>query len=1191
MSPIPGGFPAAKRSANAAQLRLSSSALAKLEADPATLVGSLLGTGSGPVSFNIPGNCGADPQICCVNNVVTPTCGPIDIDLVKQPGDDARLILAPKAGSSELDVTVRMRLKTEAKIPIHETISCDVTIDTSKGSNKDVEIIVPLQFVQDAMAGTTRLDSGTIQINRLETADLTLSGSFGCTIASFGLGFLLDTLKSTLADQIKSALTSQACKACASGDVAECGSPFATACTNNVCMEGSACFQELGLAGRMSGVSLFGGFSPGTTGALDLYEVAGGYATTNNSGVALGLLGGMEPGGAARDRCGPAATEPAAVAVPVSEYFQGNVRPDDNSPFDVAIGVHKSQLAQFAFAGYDGGLFCLTIGHSTVSQLTTDTISLLSRSLGHLNADAAAPMAVGLRPQAAPQITLGKNTFMDDGMGMQKLVEPLLDLSFKAMEIDFFAGVDTQFIRTFTVVADVDLPIGLQVTAAGQLVPVLGDVSHAFTNLTVKNSDAVTETPAALAAAFPSILNLVLPQLSAGLPAVSLPALGPLQLDVTSITSVPTTHGGATNDFLAIFANLAPATFVGKAVKTTAEIAAIDEPADALFADARTWETAKAPAVTLALGGDRGNLEWSIKTDHGLWSAWTPSDHPTVSSRAFWLAGMHTLEVRARERGIPASIDTQPVTLEVPIGPTSAQPKQVSKFHGAPGEAGCTCSTGSTRDAAPLALVLGILLFPAGLRKRVVRGSRRLGNVVIATAIACLPGCSCDNAKSCGDTDCIAGDLAHGGLGRWTSAAGDDTRVLVATYDMGLGDLIAADVTDPANPVLTVVDGVDLSAAPTHEPSSYRHGIEDPGPNVGAFTSIQISNGAAAIAYQDRDNKALKFAQESAPGVWTVNTVDMPDRDESVGNYTSLVFDKSGNPAIAYLAIGTDDGMSHRATELRLAHAKSPIPGAGDWTITKIASGVGTCAGLCDAGTKCAMPASEPQQCLAASTDCTSACTTSQVCHAGTCLDVIADDMLIDVPQGTGLFPTLLSLADGRLAAVYYDRNNRALVIAVESAAGSGAFTETTLDQLTPGDRGMWASAALGSDGTVHVAYQDALGDQLLYTTWSAGTAGTPEVVDDGTRTGDRPHPVGAAARMYIGASGALSIAYQDGLASDVVIATKTGSGWSHAAFASGPLLDGFSIAVAAHGGQSYLAWDQLNPANTPPNALLVQKQ
>ena len=110
--------------------------------------------------------------------------------------------------------------------------------------------------------------------------------------------------------------------------VAECGSPFATACTGGECkVAADACLQELGLDGRMRGTALFASLSPGTTGALDLYEVAGGYSTTDNSGVSLGLLGGMEPGGAPRDRCGPPATPPAPRPRSASDVLPGQHAP------------------------------------------------------------------------------------------------------------------------------------------------------------------------------------------------------------------------------------------------------------------------------------------------------------------------------------------------------------------------------------------------------------------------------------------------------------------------------------------------------------------------------------------------------------------------------------------------------------------------------------------------------------------------------------------------------------------------------------------------------------------------------------------------------------------------------------------------------------------------------------------------
>jgi hypothetical protein len=1169
---IPGGFPAAKRSNNAVQLRVTPTGFAQITKDPAALVGSLLGGGG--LSFNVPGSCSGDPAICCdANNQPLAACGPLDIDLSTHADDVGnRLELAPQQGKGELLVTMRARLKTEMDLPLSIFgQSCGVKIDTVPGSNKDVEIILPLDFAQDATSGTTRINVGTLTINRLEDSDFTLNGGFFCTIGQFGLSFFIDTLKSTFADQIKGTIQDQLCKQCPTGDVAECG-PFASACTNNVCQEGGQCLQELGLDGRMRGNSVFGSLSPGTTGALDLYEVLGGYATSNNNGLSFGLLGGMQPGGAPRDRCGPPGTDPGNATVPQSAFFQGNVRPDNNQPFDVAIGLHKSQLAQFGYAGYDGGFLCLTITGNTISQLNTDTFSALSRSLGKL-VETNSAMAVGLRPQSQPAITLGRNVFTDDGMGGKTLTEPLLDINFTGMEIDFFASVDDQFIRIFTIVADVHLPVGLQTTGMGQLQPVIGNPDDAFTNISVKNSDALTESPTDLANLFPALLQIALPQLSNGLSPVSLPQIGNLQLQVSDVTAVDQVS------FLAIFANLVPA-MGPRPVHPTATVGAITEAPPAVLKDPKQWKRSAQPTIQLELGGDRPGLEYSYRLDKTTWTAWSTNTHPTVRSQVLWLSGTHTIEVRAREVDKPWTIATVPAIVDVELG---AIKPRVAPFHGQPSGAGCQCNAGgSPMTALPFALILGLLMIPRRIRKRL----QRLGAITWLAALACLPGCSC-SSNPCGDSKCIAGDLDHGGLGRWTSIGADDSRVVAATYDLGLGDLVAADVTDPNNVTLVAVDGIPTDVKPTHDPKSYRGGVEDPGPNVGAWTSTAVAGGLARISYQDRDAHALKFAIETKPGKWTTMVVDEPGdpTTQEVGRYTSLVLDGNGLPAIAYIALGNDDGAGHRNTELRIARSSQSIPNTGTWTTTMIASGIGSCAGLCGGGEAC-IAADMGPTCTATTADCSATCDSSQACITGTCTDVLGD-AIETVASGAGMFAHMVALADGRLAIVYYDSNAKGLKIAVESGAGTSQFMSMDLD-VGAADRGYWASAAVDSAGTVHVAYQDMISDTLMYTTWN-GTPGTPELVDDGTRTGDRTHNVGQATAIFL-VGGAPQIAYQDGLTSDVYIATKAGSTWSTTGLAMGPLLDGFSIAVTtAHGGTPYLAWDRLDQAQSPPNTLFVQ--
>jgi hypothetical protein len=1196
--PIPGGFPAAKRNPNAAQVRVTQAGLAAVEANPAGLLGTIGGGMGGILKFNAPANCGGSTPICCPGGNPVSPCGPIDIDLNKQAGDLPRLELKPAQGASRLDVTVRARVKTEMDIPVKVPIAgdCGVKIDTTAGTIKDIQIDAPIGFVQDATTGTTRVTVGTVNLANLASEDVSLNGGFGCQIANLGLSFFIGILKDQLTGAVQSAIQDQTCKACPTGDVGECGS-FATACTDNVCMEGSQCLQELGLAGRARGSALFGALSPGTTGALDVYEVAGGYATSNNTGLSLGLLGGMQPGGTARDRCGPPATDPGLTTIPQSAFFQGNTRPDTGQPFGLAFGIHKSQLTQFAYAGYDGGLLCLTIGSGTVAQLSTDTLSLLSRSLGKLVAGNA-PMAVGLRPQSPPVITLGRNIFTDDGMGNKTLTEALIDIKFTGMELDFFAAVDDQYIRVFTVVSDVHFPVGLQVTGMGELAPVIGAPDDAFTNISVKNAEALTETPAELAALFPNILGLVLPQLSNGLPPIALPSIGGLSLQVTDITAVDNVS------FLAIFANLVPAP-MARPVDTKVALGNIYEPAESVQRDPTQWKTAQGPTIALDLDGDvtgpevegpgftpGPGLEWSHRIDAGTWSAWSTNARPTLRSNVFWLPGRHTIDVRARQINKPETIDTTPVSLDVVLGARALRSSPVHGFHGQPGMGGCTCDAGGTSplSAAPFALLVLALVLPLrriAHRMRRVLSMRRLGALTWFVVIALVPGCSCGSAP-CGDSDCLPGDVEHGGLGRWTSIAGDDGRVIVATYDQGLGDLVAADVTDPASPVLHVVDGIPEGISATHDPSSYRDGVEDPGPDVGAWTSIAISGGLAKIAYQDREAGALKYAFEKKPNVWSSYVLDAGTGEE-VGRHTSLVIDADGHPAVAYLALGIDDGAGHRVTELRVMRSTRADPQPSDWTAHAIVSGNGTCGGLCGAGEACVAGA-DGETCTATTADCTATCADTEACISGACTAAFGEPKVADLASGTGLFVKLVVLGDGRLVAVYYDRNAHGLKLAVESGAGANTFTESDLDGGAIGDRGLWASAVADTTGTIHIAYQDAIGDQLMYTTWN-GTPGSPEIVDDGQRTGDRTHSVGAAASIYL-VNGAPTIAYQDGLTADVYVAVKSGATWTTNGVATGLLLDGFSIAATtAHGGTPYLAWDRLDPALSPPNGLAVQTQ
>jgi hypothetical protein len=175
--------------------------------------------------------------------------------------------------------------------------------------------------------------------------------------------------------------------------------------------------------------------------------------------------------------------------------------------------------------------------------------------------------------------------------------------------------------------------------------------------------------------------------------------------------------------------------------------------------------------------------------------------------------------------------------------------------------------------------------------------------------------------------------------------------------------------------------------------------------------------------------------------------------------------------------------------------------------------------------------------------------------------------------------------SDGNLRIVYYDHSQGDLKLAT---AGAGGFAVMLVDGGDPStDVGQFAAPALGPDGVLHVAYQDAIADSLLYTTVAAGVAAAPEVIDDGLRD-DGPHPVGAgAALMLEGAQ--VRVVYQDQLLSDLLEARRAG-GWSHQPLDAGPAGYGWWPHLVADGNKLYLTQFVYDRSNgTPVGTLHIE--
>ncbi|HEY7956837.1 MAG TPA: hypothetical protein VII38_16145, partial [Polyangia bacterium] len=806
------------------------------------------------------------------------------------------------------------------------------------------------------------------------------------------------------------------------------------------------------------------------------------------------------------------------------------------------------------------------------------TISVVIPSLDDLTHGADAPMFLVIRPQAPPTFTLGKGTFKVDSTGVKTIDDALLHISVPKFDIDFYAFVDERYVRIMTLGADLELPVSLDVDAAGKIVPLLGDLGKAFTNVTVENSELLAEAPADLAKTFPMLLGLAGGQLGSALKPIALPALMGIQLKPLAITSTDPDADGQ-NQFLSIFADMVNGTPLTIAADTDARLARITLPPREAFAvDARTGQ---APSVTLALSGrtvDGLPLEYSYSVDDTGWSPFSETSLLTLTHPLFWLVGAHHIDVRARAVGHPETLDDTPSRVTFDIQPTGP-----NGFHGrttSPQMSGCGCQLGgASPSGGALALVSGLLFGLLLLRRR------RALLVVLGMCALALTTVGCNSGLGKGDYFANTDEI-----GRYSDLQVKNGVIYLSAYDDTFGDLAFAQVTDLQKPIgWQYVDGIS-DGATADQPGGYRHGVSDPGPDVGLYTSLALTkSGAPRISYYDATDQSLRYA--SGPHPFRVQTIDAGMNGVDVGGFTALSLDANDIPTIAYMATGISDGQSGFRSELRVATASSANPAsASDWTISTVDTTRIACGGLCPTGTACiqtamvnGMPNGDPAQSTCVAVDaapCPTMCADTQACIMATCTTFVAPVKSPDLPAGTGLFTQALRQPDGTLLLVYYDHSEGDLKLATRKPDGS--FDVAFIDGNDPAtDVGQFAAARLAQDGTLHVAYQDAIHDSLLYKTVSGGMPlATAEVIDDGVRE-DGPHPVGGGAALILDGT-TPRVVYQDQAVSDLLEAER-GSAWMHQDLSSGIPGYGFYPRLAQDGGKLYLSQFVYDRENASP--------
>ncbi len=567
--------------------------------------------------------------------------------------------------------------------------TCNVEVSSEHYSGdatkKNFHITVPIQLSIDPATGKLKLTTQAIKV-----------ASLGLKIGTNGCGTIISTIGSALSSflgffdsQIGNLLLNLA------GAVLQ---PQVDQLVQGLLPD------PLGLASVLDTGTMLARFDAPKEAGLETYLVPGGYVSSKDRGLTLGVLAGMNSDftPATRDAanssdpnpCVPIRPAPDLGAAPWSlpanatrmdhtldpaGAFAGMPDPlDGNGDLrDVLLGVSRTYLDVAGFHLYNSGSLCLHIDGSAISQLSTGTLGLLVPSLSAIAEEPKAPLQLILRPQKPVVFTIGAGTASD----------ALIHVALSDLRIDMYTWIEERWVRFLTLGVDLNIGLDLTVTKDASmnpvLQPVLSGLDASSITVHVTNTDLLTEVPMQLETALTSLIKIAAGALAGSLPTVALPSVGGFSLDDLAVQRVQS----GMDDFVGVFATIKTPTTpaprldwtdpqhprLAGELRTSARLDGVTVPAAgqlrALF-DPSTGVQAARPSVRLALSAEGAagrTVEYAWKIDGGLYHPWSTDAHPLIEDDALLLQGHHQITVRSRLTGDYRSEDTQPVTLDVLI--------------------------------------------------------------------------------------------------------------------------------------------------------------------------------------------------------------------------------------------------------------------------------------------------------------------------------------------------------------------------------------------------------------------------------------------------------------------------------------------------------------------------------------------
>jgi len=423
------------------------------------------------------------------------------------------------------------------------------------------------------------------------------------------------------------------------------------------------------------------------------------YACTTNADCPTGTSCGAGRCSApdTRSACVPLALPPANIAVPPMDFDANKPTNPPVTAYDMGFSLASAMLNRGFYDAYNAGLLCLSITNKTSSFISSGLFKTFLPSLGLVTGGGEVPMMILMRPTSPPYVRVGLNTTKTDTSGNVVPDDPLVTLSFKQLNLDFYALVDERQVRVFTLQADLKLPLNLRTFPAPQsdtLQPVLGGLDTLLTNISALSpdggaysatTDMLSEDPGVVKDLLAAAVQLAQPLLAGVIKPVQLPLLlshctnpadrttctDGLKVNIDGVAGAVAYTDIVNQGYnhLGIWAHVnecGTSVNVGCEqynVKTQVRVANRTLPDSA-----QEVRNGIRPALDLELSALQARTgvraEFSYRVDGGLWSPWLSNPKLRVQNPLFLIQGHHTVEVTSRQAGDDHTMDLEPVAVD-----------------------------------------------------------------------------------------------------------------------------------------------------------------------------------------------------------------------------------------------------------------------------------------------------------------------------------------------------------------------------------------------------------------------------------------------------------------------------------------------------------------------------------------------